>query len=241
MWLPLILNTALPLALLLTLNSFIYARLATVRQYCISVFSYFWYLYSYFLILPHTSSYFFILSHTFSYFLILSHTSSYSLYTHHRETSLHFLLFLIFPPPPPHTPYSSQFIIHIWRLESETILLIFPSLSPRFASTPSPYFLKHWINSNITSCEVVWDAARRGRSGGGRGEWQGDKDKDKDKLRKGCPDFISFTFSEFIKFHLFPSEIFCSGSVFLSSSSLSSVTRWRQCQAFLSSLGRSQG
>ena len=32
MWLPLILNTALPLALLLTLNSFIYARLATVRQ-----------------------------------------------------------------------------------------------------------------------------------------------------------------------------------------------------------------
>jgi len=32
MWLPLILNTALPLALLLTLNSFIYARLATLRS-----------------------------------------------------------------------------------------------------------------------------------------------------------------------------------------------------------------
>ena len=34
MWLPLILNTALPLALLFTLNSFIYARLATVNNPC---------------------------------------------------------------------------------------------------------------------------------------------------------------------------------------------------------------
>ena len=37
MWLPLILNTALPLALLLTLNSFIYARLTTVRQIQIQI------------------------------------------------------------------------------------------------------------------------------------------------------------------------------------------------------------
>ena len=93
MWLPLILNTALPLALLLTLNSFIYARLATVRQ---------------------------MQRHKYKYFLLF---------------------------------------------------LIFLSLCPPFASTPSPYFLNtllakfQSIESTPTSPHQLRSRMRRSQEG----------------------------------------------------------------------------